>query len=108
MDIARTGVDIATELAGVGVKIRDAAEAVEADPGASPVLAAVVREFLSKADKVTRSVGAGALPREGVVELEQAGDSAKAAVEADTGAGEATRRAVQDAHLAICVLKAQM
>ena len=108
MDIAKTDMDIAAELAGVGVKVRDAADATEADSGASPVLAAVVREFLSKADKVTRSVGEGTLPREGVVELEQAGDSAKAAVEADTGAGEATRRAVQDAHLAICMLKAQM
>lgn len=108
MDIARTDMDIATELAGVGVKVRDAADAVEADSGASPVLAAVVREFLSKADKVSRSVGAGAAPREGVVELEQAGDSAKAAVEADTGASEATRQAVLDAHLIICMLKAQM
>jgi hypothetical protein len=30
MDIAKTGVDIATELAGVGVKIRDAADAASA------------------------------------------------------------------------------
>ena len=95
-----------TELAGVGAAVREAAEAVEADSGASPVLVAVVREFLSKADKVTRSVGEGAPFREGVVELEQAGDSAKAAVEADSGASEATTRAVQAAHLAICMLKA--
>ena len=99
--------DIATELAGVGVKVREAADAVEADPGASPVLAAVVREFKSKTDKVTRLLGEGAPSREGVVELEQAGDSAKAAVEADTGASETTNRAVQAAHLAICVLKAR-
>jgi hypothetical protein len=99
---------MATELSSVGVRVREAADAVEADSGASPVLAAVVREFLSKADKVTRSVGEGAPAREGVVELEQAGDSAKAAVEADTGASEATSRAVQAAHLAICILKAKM
>jgi hypothetical protein len=95
-----------TELAGVGVAVREAADAVEADSGASPVLVAAVREFLKKADKVTRSVGEGAPFREGVVELEQAGDSAKAAVEADSGASEATTRAVQAAHLAICMLKA--
>ena len=41
------------------------------------------------------------------MELEQAGDSAKAAVEADTGVSEATTRAVQAAHLAICMLKAR-
>jgi hypothetical protein len=95
-----------TELAGVGVAVREAADAVEADSGASPVLVAVVREFLKKAGKVTQSVGEGAPFREGVVELEQAGDSAKAAVEADSGASEATTRAVQAAHLAICMLKA--
>lgn len=99
--------DTMTELAGVSVSVREAADAVEADPGASPVLVAVVREFLSKANKVTRLVGEGAPSREGVVELEQAGDSAKAAVEADSGASEATTRAVQAAHLAICMLKAK-
>ena len=43
-----------------------------------------------------------------VVELEQAGDSAKAAAEADTGAGEATKQAVLDAHLSICILKSKL
>ena len=46
--------------------------------------------------------------REAVVELEQAGDSAKAAAEADSGAGEATRQAVLDAHLSICMLKSKL
>jgi hypothetical protein len=41
-----------------------------------------------------------------VIELEQAGDSANAAAEADTGAGARTREQVLDAHLAICMLKA--
>ena len=40
--------------------------------------------------------------------LEQAGDSAKAAAEADTGVADATRQAVLDAHLAICVAKAKL
>lgn len=96
-----------TELASVAVVVHEAADAVEADSGASPVLIAVVREFRSKADKVARILDDGALFREGVVELEQAGDSAKAAVEADSGASEATTQAVQAAHLAICMLKAR-
>jgi hypothetical protein len=90
------------------VKIREAAEAVEVDAAASPVLAAFVREFMAKSDKVTQSLAEDSASREGVVELEQAGDSAKAAAEADTGASEATVRAVQAAHLAICTLKATM
>jgi hypothetical protein len=40
------------------------------------------------------------------MELEQAGDSAKAAAEADTGLSRDTRQAVLAAHLAICQLKA--
>lgn len=40
-----------------------------------------------------------------MIELEQAGASAKAAAEADPGLGEAARQAVLDAHLAICILK---
>ena len=45
---------------------------------------------------------------EAVIELEQAGDSAKAAAEADSGAADATTASVQAAHLAICMLKASM
>lgn len=43
-----------------------------------------------------------------MIELEQAGDSAKSAVEPDPGASEATVQAVQDAHLAICILKTEV
>jgi hypothetical protein len=43
-----------------------------------------------------------------VIELEQAGDSAKAAAEADPGITDATRQAVLDAHLAICILKTEV
>lgn len=100
--------DLATELGEVDARIRAAAETVDADTGASPVLVAVVREFLAKSGKVVRSLGEGGSAREGVVELEQAGDSAKAAVEADPGASPETNQAVQRAHRAICVLKARM
>jgi DNA-binding SARP family transcriptional activator len=42
--------------------------------------------------------------RDAVIELEQAGDTAKAAAEADPGLGPAAREAVLAAHLAICIL----
>lgn len=95
---------VAERLATIRTKIDAANELVQGDGGASPVLAAVVAEFAKKAEK---AVGA-ANEREAVIELEQAGDSAKAAAEADTGLGEATRAAVLDAHLAICIAKSKL
>jgi hypothetical protein len=93
--------DLLSELETVQAKVTAALQASEADNQASPVLVAVLREFAAKATKAT-----GAPGRDAVIELEQAGDSAKAAAEADTGAGEPTRELVLDAHLAICMLKA--
>ena len=78
------------------------------DGGASVVLVAVVREFDSKADKSNANPDGQAAVRDAVIELEQAGDSAKAAAEADPGVGEAAKQAVLDAHLAICVLKTKL
>jgi hypothetical protein len=46
--------------------------------------------------------------RVAVIELEQAGDSAKVAVEADPGASPATRDAILEAHLAICIAKSKL
>lgn len=43
-----------------------------------------------------------------IIELEQAGDSARAAVEADPGVSPATRDAVLEAHLAICIAKGKL
>jgi hypothetical protein len=86
------------------VKIEGARDAVQSDRGASPVLVAVVNEFAKKADKATGSPD----ERIAVIELEQAGDSAKAAVEADPGVSPATRDSVLEAHLAICVAKAKL
>ena len=97
------------QLDGVVDKIGTAYREVGADDGASPVLVAVVREFEAKAEKAGKAmVGDDAGSREAIVELEQAGDSAKAAAEADPGVGGAGRQAVLDAHLAICMLKAGM
>ena len=86
------------------IKIDDARDVVRGDQGASPVLVAVVNEFASKAEKAATAADEQAA----VIELEQAGDSAKAAVEADTGVAEATRQAVIDAHLVICIAKAKL
>jgi type IV secretory pathway VirJ component len=86
------------------VKIDDARDVVRSDRGASPVLVAVVDEFAKKAEKAAAADD----ERAAVIELEQAGDSAKAAVEADTGVAEATRQVVLDAHLAICIAKAKL
>lgn len=88
-------------------KVGAALTAVEADSKASPVLAAVVREFDAKAAKAIEMADGGR-EWEAVIELEQAGDSAKAAATADSGAAEATTASVQAAHLAICMLKAGM
>jgi hypothetical protein len=85
-------------------KIETARDAVQTDEGASPVLVAVVREFAKKANKAVTSSD----ERVAVIELEQAGDSAKAAVEADSGVSPATRDAVLDAHLAICIAKGKL
>jgi hypothetical protein len=86
------------------VKTDSALACVRADGGASPVLLAVVSEFAKKAEKAAHSSD----ERTAVIELEQAGDSAKAAAEADTGVADATREAVLDAHLAICIAKAKL
>jgi hypothetical protein len=87
-------------------KITDAARLVDADGGASPVLVAVVHEFQSKLVKAERSAIDGVPDHDAVLELEQAGDSAKAAAEADSGLSSDARESVLAAHLAICMLKA--
>jgi hypothetical protein len=85
-----------------------ALEAVEADPEASPILIAVVQEFSRKTKKAHPGVAHGDTKAswEAIIEVEQAGDSAKVAAEADVHAHEKTRQAVLDAHLSICMLKA--
>jgi len=86
-------------------KIADAVRRVEGDEGASPVLVAVVREFQAKLAKAELSATDGVPGHDSVMELEQAGDSAKAAAEADAGLSSGSRESVLAAHLAICQLK---
>ena len=90
----------------VVAKIDDAARQVEADGDASPVLVAVVREFQAKLVKAQSQAKDGQPGHDSVMELEQAGDSAKAAAEADSGLSLDARESVLAAHLAICKLKA--
>ena len=90
----------------VATKIDDAARQVEADQNASPVLVAVVREFQAKLVKAQSNAKDGDPGHDSVMELEQAGDSAKAAAEADVGLSSDVRQSVLAAHLAICKLKA--
>jgi len=85
-------------------KIGAALDAVRTDHGASPVLVAVVSEFATKAEKAAGTED----ERTAVIELEQAGDSAKVAAEADAGVSNTTRDAVLDAHLAICIAKSKL
>ncbi|MGB7053600.1 MAG: hypothetical protein WBG41_18700 [Acidimicrobiales bacterium] len=95
---------MAERLEAARVKIDRARSAVETDEEASPVLVAVVKEFAKKADKATTSPD----ERVAIIELEQAGDSAKAAAEADPAVSSATRDAVLEAHLAICLAKGKL
>ena len=92
------------QLRAAQVKIDEARDLVQADPTASPVLLAVVNEFAKKAAKATASTD----ERTAVIELEQAGDSAKAAAEADPAVSETARQAVIDAHMAICIAKGKL
>jgi type IV secretory pathway VirJ component len=94
----------AERLRDTRVKTESALASVRADQGASAVLIAVVSEFARKAEKASHSDD----ERTAVIELEQAGDSAVAAAEADTGLADATRQTVLDAHLAICIAKAKL
>jgi hypothetical protein len=101
---ARFVTPTAERLRDARAKTDIALASVRADQGASPVLLAVMNEFANKAEKATQSDDEHAA----VIELEQAGDSAKVAAEADPGVADSTRQAVLDAHLAICIAKAKL
>src|SRR5687768_14050657 len=89
---ARRVTTTAERLLDARAKTDRALALVRADQGASPVLLAVVNEFAQKADKAVHSDD----ERTAVLEFEQAGDSAKAAAEADSGVADPTRQAVLD------------
>jgi hypothetical protein len=97
------------KLAVIGRHAERAAAAVREDRGASPVLAAVVDEFAGKARRAIAAYTAAdpATQRELIVEVEQAGDSAKAGAGADTGISKETKHLIVLAHDAFCMLKAE-
>ena len=99
---------VAERLPKLEASVERAVQAVKADAGASPVLAAVVKELEKKLGKARPIIQSGddAKIREAVVEVEQAADSAKAAAEADSGVKEETRTAIIGAHDRVCLLKA--
>jgi len=95
-------------LALVRKHVTRALETANADAGASPVLRAVVVEFQKKMEKTLSTLTASPTEmatREAVVEVEQAGDSANVAAMADAGASAATKKAVEVAHKAMCLVK---
>jgi hypothetical protein len=101
---------LADRLALLRRHIDRAMAALASDATASPVLRAVVGEFDKKLAKTTAGLpsATSAAARELIIELEQAGDSAKVAAEADAGASADAKKLVDLAHHAICVLKHEL
>lgn len=97
---------VTKRLAEIDREISSAVEALEADKNASPALQAVVKEFERKSRKALSDVEVANEPlREHIVELEQAGDSAKQAAAADETINDDTRERIFRAHADICHLK---
>jgi hypothetical protein len=101
---------IAQQLIDIEEQIDRAVGKVNADPGASPALQAVVAELHAKA-RLAREETRGAderTVRDHVIEAEEAADAAKKAAEADENISEATRSAVVAAHDSMCDLKGDL
>jgi hypothetical protein len=81
--------------------------ALNSDAGASPVLLAVVEEFYRKLVKTQGAILGGdeRLSREGLIELEQAADSARYAALADKGVAAGTRDLIVETHDWVCIYK---
>ncbi len=81
--------------------------ALNSDGGASPVLLAVVEEFYRKFVKTQDTILGSdeRLSREGLVELEQAADSARYAALADKGVAADIRDLIVETHDWICMYK---
>jgi hypothetical protein len=99
---------ISDMLADVEDRVVTAMQAVQNDPGSTPTMRAVMTEFYEKCLKTMNDLDeAEEEPiREHIVELEQAGDSARVAAEAEQSLKQKTRDAVLAAHDIICALKA--
>ena len=98
---------ITQQLSDIEEQIDGTLAKVNADPGASAALKAVVSELHTKA-REARDETKGAderTIRDHIIEAEEAADSAKHAAEAEGQISEATRQAVLEAHDALCALK---
>ena len=97
---------LADKLALLGRHVERAVAALGSDRGASPVLVAVVHEFEAKFKKASAGLASdSAHARDYVVEVEQAADSARVGAMADRGITEETRKLIDLAHHAICLIK---
>jgi hypothetical protein len=98
-------VDQVIEKAGEGLTA--SLIALNSDANASPVLLAVVEEFYRKLAKTQEAILGSdpVLAREGLIELEQAADSARYAALADTGVAAATRDLIVETHDWVCIFK---
>ena len=81
--------------------------ALNSDAGASPVLVTVVEEFYRKFVKTQDAILGPdeRLSREGLIELEQAADSARYAALADKGVAAETRDVIVETHDWVCIYK---
>ena len=98
---------ISQQLSDIEAQIDGAVAKVNADPGASPALKAVVGELHSKTREArdgTKAADERAI-RDHILVAEEAADSAKHAAEAETQLSEASRQAVLEAHEALRELK---
>lgn len=100
--------EVANRLTEIDKEIAAAVGAVENDGRGSPALRAVVKEFGRKSQEALADLDNADEPlREHIVELEQAGDSAARAAEAEEKIDGDTRRLISAAHADISALKAE-
>jgi hypothetical protein len=98
---------ITQQLSDIEEQIDGVMATVNADPGASGALKAVVSELHTKT-REARDETKGAderTIRDHIIEAEEAADSAKHAAEAEGRISQETRQAVLSIHDALCALK---
>jgi hypothetical protein len=101
---------ITIRLSDIEEQIDDTAEQLQNDEGASPALKAVFEELHQKtreARDTLKGASEGEI-RDHIIELEQAADSAKCAVEAEEDISSATREGVLAVHAALSEMKGEL
>lgn len=83
-------------------QIGQAVAALEADPGTSPMMLALVKELRSKSKKAICALNCvDDSLFEQVIEMEQAAESARYAADADKGLTGKTRKVMLDAYMSV-------